>query len=223
MAGGAGIRALNVDMFPPSRFLRASFAVMRTVPKQWGSAQVTLEYPKLAHLGGLSAKRGLDGKFYYFGLLQYFAQQGGEFKPRQKFFITSKHVFPASDSWIARESIWYTENGPKESWHAVDGDENAGVAELGVIEYDMNSLKEKIGKEQLPGCKRKGEKVYEITLRVRIQMLEDYRHTLRVQARWAPELIDDDNDSSERLEGDDVMDIHGQDFNISAAFELSAI
>jgi len=56
VAGGAGIRALNVEMIPPSRFLRASFAVMRIVPKQWGSAQVTLEYPKLAHLGGLSAK-----------------------------------------------------------------------------------------------------------------------------------------------------------------------
>ncbi|KAI4680519.1 hypothetical protein J4E81_010200 [Alternaria sp. BMP 2799] len=223
VAGGAGIRALNVDMFPPSRLLRASFAVTRTVPKQWGSAQVTLEYPKLAHLGGLSAKRGLDGKFYYFNLLHYFAQKGEEFSPDQEFFITSKHIFQASDCWIARESIWYTEDGPKESWHAVDGDENAGVAELGVIEYDMDSLKGKIGTEQLPGCKRKGEKVYEITLRVGIEMLEDYRHTLRVQARWAPELNDDDNDSSERLEGDEGMDMHGQDFNISAAFELSAI
>jgi len=236
VTGGAGLKALKVKMFPPNRFLRASFAIERHVPKEWTcrSTRFFKEHPQLRHLRKARGEPGDDGKLYIFNCLEYFAQKGDVFPPGRQYFFTSTHSFHLSKRWIAGEQIWYTPQGPKKSWYRFDDKENKDAKVLGIIHYDMSALKQSVGEEFRVGSE--GDDFYEVTLRVMVEMRADYPHTLNVKARWASELTgisrqdtdaDDDanvdRDSREMLEGDDAMAFEGEYINVSAAFNISAV
>ncbi|KAI4701041.1 hypothetical protein J4E89_010877 [Alternaria sp. Ai002NY15] len=236
VTGGAGLKALKVKMFPPNRFLRASFAIERHLPKQWNSRSTRFfkKHPQLRHLRKAHGEPGNDGKLYIFNCLEYFAQKGDEFPEGRQYFFTSTHSFHLSKRWIAEEQIWYTPKGPKISWYCSDDKENKDAKVLGTIHYDLSALKQSVGEELRVGSK--GDDFYEVTLRVMVEMRVDYPHTLNVKARWAPELTgvsrqdidaddddDVDRDCREMLEGDDAMAFEGEYINVSAAFNVSAV
>jgi hypothetical protein len=75
----------------------------------------------------------------------------------------------------------------------------------------------------VPKVGPEGHKVYQVQLRVCVQMMEGFRHTLHVTARWAPEFSGDAQKATEEDEEMDVDQGHGQDVNVSAVFSISSV
>jgi hypothetical protein len=64
---------------------------------------------------------------------------------------------------------------------------------------------------------------YEAQLRVCVEMMEGFRHTLHITARWAPDFSGDARDETEDDDAMEVDEVQGCDINVSAAFSISAV
>jgi hypothetical protein len=217
VAGGGILGYLNIDR-PSTRFLRASFAVKRSAPRPWNDDQNRENLDWTPHMELLPLKYakyepGVDGMPYAFDRLVWFAHAGDAFLPDTSFTYESNHHFPSEDDdvlWIASEQLWYSSDGGKVSWYKYNHKENAGAAVLGTVSLDMTRLQEH--QAVLPiivGLDSK--QYYKIRLLVEVQMLEGFRHELRITARWA-----DDNTTN-------IEKIMGADINIAAAFKVTAV
>jgi hypothetical protein len=137
------------------------------------------------------------------------------FDPSNPFTYESEHLFSADtqDEWVAVEQLWYSSEGNNESWHRFDHEHNAKAAVLGTVRLDMSSLK--AHEKRLPKVNgTDGRRFYRVKLLVKVQMLEGFRHELRVTARWAP-----DDTCSDM----DVHEIEGADINVASAFKVTAV
>lgn len=153
-----------------------------------------------------------------------FVQAGQKLEPGQKFYFTSKHLFPASEpnrAWVATEQIWYSSLAGKADWYQSDAPQNEDARMMGTIHLDMSKLQAHV--DTIPTVDEGDFKQFEITLRVGVEMMEGFRHTLRIKARWAPGFESDERGATFKDDQMDVDEIAGGDINIAAAFKVSAI
>jgi hypothetical protein len=222
IAAGGIFSYLNKN-HSPTRFLRASFAIERAVPRPWKTeaerrAIDWKKHPELAALRRAHYTRGKDGGYYCFNTLEWFTQAGQEFAPGHLFWFKSTHLFPVKDTrapWIVTEQLWYSSEGDKKSWYKAGLAPNRDAALLGTIKYDLSPLK-----KMAPPMRGAGNfQCYEIELQVSVKMLEGFRHELEVNAKWRREDQDDDG-YTKFTQVDGVKPVT---VNVSAAFEITAI
>jgi hypothetical protein len=208
----------------PTRFLRASFAIVRAAPRPWNTKEERqaidwTKCPEDEALKQAQYTKGMDGRYYSFNTLEWFAQAGEEFAPGHLCWFKSTHLIAVEDteaSWIVTEQLWYSSKGDKKSWYKSTHPRNRDAAVLGTIKFDLSPLK----KMALPITGAENSQCYEIELQVSVRIKEGFRHELEVDAQWRREGQDEEGPTTHFMQVDGVKAVT---VNVSAAFEVTAI
>ncbi|KAK7947039.1 uncharacterized protein PG986_011360 [Apiospora aurea] len=178
IAQGAVLRALNKTS-EPARTLPSSYGILRHIEDHEDSPDY--KYLPAKSNRGRSKFTYLDGKWWFFDRIIWFAQKGDDIGTNWTYSISSDHVFVNSEARLLCEELIFISDTTMESGYLREGRKNRGARCIGKIVADMTSLRD----ERLILPEQNGRKQcwrVSIELVVRIKGLN-----LEVEARYRGE------------------------------------